>query len=90
MERDDVKEEIVKYVQLLETNYNGTIRDLKTTVDKEVKKHRKSTFEKVAEVSLKADMENLFVECIEETRKNIMKRRLKNEILNSKKLEKID
>ena len=35
-------------------------------------------------------MENLFVECIEETRKNIMKRRLKNEILNSKKLEKID
>ena len=35
-------------------------------------------------------MENLFVECIEETRKSIMKRRLKNEILNSKKLEKID
>ena len=90
MERDDVKEEIFKYVQLLETNYNATIRDLKSTVDKEVKKNRKSTFDKVAEVSLKADMENLFVECIEETRKNIMKRRLKNEILNSKKLEKID
>lgn len=90
MEKEDIKEEIVKYVQLLETNYNATIRDLKTTMEKERQKHRKSTFDKVTEVSQKADMENLFVECIEETRKNIMKRRLKNEILNSKKLEKID
>ena len=35
MEKDDIKEEIIKYVQLLETNYNATIRDMKTTMDKE-------------------------------------------------------
>ena len=44
----------------------------------------------MSEVNFKGDMENLFVECIEETRKTIMKRRLKSEILNSKKLDKID
>lgn len=90
MQRDEIKEEVVKYVQLLETNYNATIRELKQTMEKERQKSRRANFEKVAEVSVKGDMENLFVECIEETRKNIMKRRLKNEILNSKKLEKID
>lgn len=35
MEKNDVKDEIVKYVQLLETNYNATIRDLKATMEKE-------------------------------------------------------
>jgi hypothetical protein len=33
----------------------------------------------------KNDLENLFVDCIEEVRKDIMKRRLKNEIYNKKK-----
>jgi len=33
----------------------------------------------------KSELEGLFVECIEEVRKEIMKRRLKNEIYNKKK-----
>jgi hypothetical protein len=41
----------------------------------------------VAEVSQKNELENLFVECIEEIRKDIMKRRLKNEIFNKKKFQ---
>ena len=90
MTKDEMKEEITKYVQLLETNYNQTVRDLKNTLDREKQKAKKSSYEKVQDVAAKGDMENLFVECIEETRKSIMKRRLKNEILNSKKLEKID
>ena len=90
MEKNDMKDEISKYVQLLETNYNQTIRDLKNTLEREKMKAKKSSYEKVQETSTKGDLENLFVECIEETRKSIMKRRLKNEILNSKKLEKID
>ena len=45
----------------------------------------KINFDKVSETSQKNELENLFVECIEEVRKDIMKRRLKNEIVNKKK-----
>ena len=48
---DEQKDEIVKYVMHLETNYNQTIRDLRTVVDKERIKAKKSSFEKVNEVS---------------------------------------
>lgn len=90
MTPDEQKEEIVKYVSLLETNYNSTIRDLKTTINKEKIKVKRSSFEKVNEVSQKNELESLFVECIEEIRKGIMKRRLKNEIMNKKKYQQIE
>lgn len=38
----------------------------------------------------KNELENLFVECIEEVKKDIMKRRLKNEIYNKKKFLQIE
>ena len=41
MSADEQKDEIVKYVQHLETNYNQTIRDLKTVVEKERVKAKK-------------------------------------------------
>jgi hypothetical protein len=72
-------------VSALETNYNETIRDLKETVKKQETKIKKISFEKVAEIGEKNQLESLFVECIEEVRKDIMKRRLKNEIYNKKK-----
>jgi hypothetical protein len=34
MTKDDIKEEIAKYVQALETNYNDTIRELKMQVER--------------------------------------------------------
>ena len=55
--------------------------------DAEKNKLKKSHFDKVAETSQKNELENLFVECIEEIRKDIMKRRLKNEIFNKKKFQ---
>ena len=54
-------------------------------VDKERAKTKKANFDRVNEVTQKNELENLFVECIEEIRKDIMKRRLKNEIFNKKK-----
>jgi len=69
----------------LETNYNDTIRELKLMFDKEKMKLKRINFDKVSETSHKNELENLFVECIEEVRKDIMKRRLKNEIVNKKK-----
>lgn len=38
----------------------------------------------------KNDLEGLFVECIEEVRKEIMRRRLKNEIYTRKKFHNVD
>ena len=87
MSSDDVKDEVLKYVQLLETNYNQTIKDLKIALEKEFNKNKKSNFEKVNDISQKNELECLFVECIEEIRKGIMKRRLKNEIMNKKKYQ---
>jgi hypothetical protein len=69
----------------LETNYNDTIRDLKDFIKKEDTRNKKLYFEKVNDTVEKSELESLFVECIEEVRKDIMKRRLKNEIYNKKK-----
>lgn len=87
MDKEEIQNEIIMYVQALETNYNDTIRDLKLMVEKEKKLNKKANFEKVNEVTQKNELENLFVECIEEIRKDIMKRRLKNEIFNKKKFQ---
>ena len=35
MQTDEVKDEIIKYVQALETSYTDAIRDLKNIIDKE-------------------------------------------------------
>lgn len=90
MSGEEQKDEVVKYVSLLETNYNQTIRELKQAIHKERMKIKRSSFEKVNEVSQKNELESLFVECIEEIRKGIMKRRLKNEIMNKKKYQQIE
>jgi hypothetical protein len=84
MTKDDITSEITKYVQALETNYMETIKELKLTVDKERMRSRKVTAERVNENTEKNELESLFVDCIEEVRKDIMKRRLKNEIYNKK------
>jgi len=85
-----VKEEITKYVVALETNYNDGIRELKKAVELEKHKQRRVQAEKVHNTSQRNELEILFVDCIEEVRKDIMKRRLKNEIYNRKKFQKIE
>ena len=69
----------------METNYTDTIRDLKDFIKREETRNKKLYFEKVNDTVEKSELESLFVECIEEVRKDIMKRRLKNEIYNKKK-----
>lgn len=75
---------------MLETNYTDTIRDLKATIEREKAKYRKAASEKVNAVTEKNELESLFVDCIEDVRKDIMKRRLRNEIYNKKKFQQID
>lgn len=77
-------------MQALETNYNETIKELKIAIEREKNRTRKTISEKVNTNSDKNDLESLFVDCIEEVRKDIMKRRLKNEIYNKKKFQQIE
>ena len=85
MSKDGIKSELINYVKALETNYTDHIQELKTVVDKEKGRMRKVQSLQVNTNSEKNELESLFVDCIEEVRKEIMKRRLKNEIYNKKK-----
>lgn len=87
---DDIKDEIIKYVQALETSYTDAIRDLKSIIDKEKKTAKKVVAERINMSTERNELESLFIECIEEVRKEIMKRRLKNEIYNRKKFQQLD
>ena len=58
---------------------------MKLVIDREKNKIRKVVADKVNDNTEKNELESLFVDCIEEVRKDIMKRRLKNEIYNKKK-----
>jgi hypothetical protein len=84
MTGDDIQAEVSKYVQALETNYMDTIKELRNGLDRERLKARKVTADRVNETTEKNELEGLFVDCIEEVRKDIMKRRLKNDIYNKK------
>jgi hypothetical protein len=77
-------------VQALETNYTETIKELRQSLDKERLKAKKVQADRVNENTEKNELEGLFVDCIEEVRKDIMKRRLKNEIYNKKKFQQIE
>ncbi len=90
MKQDDIRDEITKYVQALETNYTDTIKELRSAIDKERLKTKKVQADRVNENTEKNELEGLFVDCIEEVRKDIMKRRLKNEIYNKKKFQQIE
>ena len=90
MPADNIKDEIVKYVQALETSYTDAIRDLKTIIDREKRSAKKVVADRINMTTERNELESLFIECIEEVRKEIMKRRLKNEIYNRKKFQKLD
>lgn len=90
MSYEDIKEEIKKYVQALETNYTDSIRDLKTSIDNLKKKITLAKGEGINSYNEKNELESLFIECVEHVRKDIMKRRLKNEVLNRKRMGSFD
>jgi|TARA_B110001450_G_C17549624_1_gene452098 hypothetical protein len=90
MAKEEIKFEIMNYVQALETNYNDTIKTGQIKVERLRKELRKEKSKHVNEVIEKGDLENLFVDCVEDVRRNVIKRRLKNEIVGKKKIGKFD
>lgn len=69
---------------MLETNYNDLIRGLKEKAEKLQKQLVKVRSKGANEASERSEMEQLFIECIEEVRKEVMRRRFRNEITNQK------
>lgn len=90
MPKDDIKFEIINYVQALETNYNDTIKEQKIKNERLRGQLRKEKAKNVNEVIEKGDLENLFVDCVEDVRRTVIKRRLKAEIIGKKKIGKFD
>jgi hypothetical protein len=87
---DQKKEELKKYMQAVETRFTNISKDLRIKLEKERKKRIKTESVKVNEATTKNELETIFVDCIEEVRKDIMKRRLKTEIQNKKRFKPID
>jgi hypothetical protein len=67
-------------VQAIETNYTDTLRVLKEKNEKLTRQIRQLTAAKASDVSEKSEMEHLFIDCIEEVRKEVMRRRFRNEV----------
>ena len=86
MTKSEIKGETQAYVQVLETNYTDKIREIKIEMDKLKRQVAKEKTKKVVQTMEKNDLEQLFVRCVEDMRKEIIKRRLKAEVGARKKV----
>ena len=85
MSLQEMKTEAVQYMKILETGYIDRISNLQNQLEK-VKKHAQSDrIKNVSKVVERGDLEYLFVQCVEEVRKDIVRRRLKNEFAARRK-----
>lgn len=60
------------------------VQDLKETLSKERQQHRKKNGEQANVIAERSELESVFVSCIEEVRKEMLKRRLKSEVVAKK------
>ena len=77
-------------MQALETNYTETIKELKSNLERERQRNKRVQSDRINVYTEKNELETLLLSCIEEVRKDIMKRRLKNEIYNKKKYQHVE
>lgn len=68
---DKKKEELKLYMQAVETRFNNICKDLRMKAETERKKRIKSESVKVNDATNKNELETIFVDCIEEVRKDI-------------------
>lgn len=87
---DEKKKELILYMQAVETRFNNMCKALRFKLEKERRKLNKLESVKVNEATSKNELETIFVDCIEEVRKDIMKRRLKTEIQSKKRFKPVD
>lgn len=72
-----LRQELTDYVTGMETKFNKKIEEMRWKIEKERKRRIFEDGKMANEIAQKNDLEGVFVEAVEEVRKNIMKRRLK-------------
>ena len=86
MTKAEIMTETQGYVQVLETNYTDKIRECKIELERMKRQLTQEKTKKVVHSMEKNDLEHLFVRCVEDMRKEIIKRRLKAEVTARKKM----
>ena len=71
---------------MLETNYTDKITALKIALERQKKLTNAEKTKQVSQTVEKTDLEQLFVRCVEDVRKEIIRRRLKAEVVARKKV----
>ena len=71
---------------MLETNYTDKIRDCKIEIEQLKRRVASIKTKKTVDTMEKNDLEQLFVRCVEDMRKEIIRRRLKAEVSARKKM----
>ena len=84
MTMEDIKDQIIKYVQAIETNYMEAVKDLKECLSKQKQSAKKVAAEQHNFIADRTDLEAHFVQCIEEVRRQVFRRRLKTELVVKK------
>lgn len=82
---EERRREILRFVENLETRYGEQLKRQTMVVARLEKKMRRLQASETDEVSRKNELEAVFVESVEEVRKEIMRRRMKNEVATKKK-----
>lgn len=80
MSLQEMKTESLQYMQVIETNCMDKIRSLQTQLEKQRKLLQDERTSNVGKIVEKSELEQIFVTSVEEVRKEIIRRRLKNEI----------
>jgi len=84
IELSQQKREIVKYVRVVETFYTDQIAKLKTSFNSKVERLQRQIRQQAVKNYRRGEMEDLFVSALEEVKKDVLKRRMKQEIFASK------
>lgn len=80
MSLQEMKTESLQYMQVIETNCMDKIRSLQTQLEKQRKLLQDERTSNVGKIVERSELEHIFVTSVEEVRKEIIRRRLKNEI----------
>ena len=75
MHAEDFLYDLERYFNELETKYNESIKHLKNSFDIEKKRNRNISAQQNSIFFVKSDMESLFLECVDEVKKEVNKRK---------------